>query len=347
MRRFLRDQDFSAISLRDLLDARDHYAVHLANLPNVLGTAVGRYRVRRKDNRSAEQVKRTAATGLGPKTLDNSEIKSWSWPSVLVFVSEWLEPEVFAKRPECAVPPLLYMPDGRIVRTCVILVQRRDRNLPSRGLLMNPSSVWGSGSQIHTQSQGTSRLGVASCIVSDGTLTYALASGHVIGSDAGKVYGLQGGKQVLLGEAARCAKETPLVDLYPGFAGKRTMVTLDAGLVRVESAYDWTSQVLGVGRLGAPIDLSSDTLSLDLVGCPVFAVLSDDRRIEGSVQALFYRHATMGGFDSVCELLIGPRQPGARVETQPGDSGVLWFWDHEADPKADQDEKPANQDYKN
>ncbi|MBA3772413.1 MAG: hypothetical protein H0X13_08005 [Ramlibacter sp.] len=118
MRRFLRDQDFSALSLRDLLDARDHYAVHLANLPNVLGTAVGRYRVRRKDNRSADQVKQIGATGLGPKTLDNSEIKSWSWPSVLVFVSEWLEPEVFAKRPECAVPPLLYMPDGRMAGSC-------------------------------------------------------------------------------------------------------------------------------------------------------------------------------------------------------------------------------------
>ncbi len=343
MRRFLRDQDFSALSLRDLLDARDHYAVHLANLPNVLGTAVGRYRVRRKDKRSADQVKQTSATGLGPKTLDNSEIKSWSWPSVLVFVSEWLEPEVFAKQPECAVPPLLYMPDGRVVRTCVVLVQRREPNLPSRGLLMNPSSVWGAGSQIHTQSQGSTRLGMASCIVSDGSLTYALASGHVVGTEAGPVFGLRGGKQVVLGEASRCVRDVPLADLYPGFAGKRTLVTLDAGLVRVASVFDWTSQALGVGRLGAPIDLSSDTLSLDLVGCPVFAVVPQDRRIEGMVHALFYRHATMGGFDAVCELLIGPRHAGGRVETQPGDSGVLWFWDHEADPRADRDELPAHQ----
>ena len=53
--------------------------------------------------------------------------------------------------------------------------------------------------------------------------------------------------------------------------------------------------------------------------------------MSGEVQALFYRYRTVGGFDHVADLLIGPRANGPRMRTRPGDSGTLWFWDEAAD----------------
>ena len=35
--------DFHSLGLRDLLDARDQFHVHLAHKPNVFSTAIGRY----------------------------------------------------------------------------------------------------------------------------------------------------------------------------------------------------------------------------------------------------------------------------------------------------------------
>ena len=98
MQRFVRDADFNALSLRDLIEARDHYHVHLANLETVVGTAVGRYRIRRHDKNfhDAALNLEPASAALGPRTLDNSGIAPWSWPCVLVFVSKWVPPNVLA-----------------------------------------------------------------------------------------------------------------------------------------------------------------------------------------------------------------------------------------------------------
>src|SRR5262245_7063856 len=41
--------DFSSLSLRDLLDARDAYHVHLSHLENVVATAIGRYLIHEDD----------------------------------------------------------------------------------------------------------------------------------------------------------------------------------------------------------------------------------------------------------------------------------------------------------
>lgn len=46
----LRNQNnFASLSLRDLLEARDQYHVHLLNKRNVVGTAVGLYLIRLSD----------------------------------------------------------------------------------------------------------------------------------------------------------------------------------------------------------------------------------------------------------------------------------------------------------
>ena len=46
--------DFRSLGVRDLLDAREQYHWHLANLRNVVGTAIGLYLIRDGDVVSAQ-----------------------------------------------------------------------------------------------------------------------------------------------------------------------------------------------------------------------------------------------------------------------------------------------------
>lgn len=352
MLRFVRQADFHALSLQDLLEARDHYHVHLANLDTVVGTSVGRYRIRIHDKNFADAAfdEQSPSKALGTRTLENSRIRPWSWPCVLVFVSEWVDPEVLAKNPERTIPPVLYLPDGRQVRTCVVLVERREPNLPPEQAVSYATSLLSPGFQVFSDGQGVTRMGVASSLVTDGTGAFMLTTAHVAGTPDSEVYCIPRGQRRPVGMSTnRSVDSLPLADVYPGFAGGGAYLKLDAGLVRLENVNNWTARAIGVGVMGTPIDLSADTLNLNLIGCPVFAELPGGVRVEGEVQGLFYRLATIGGVDTLSELLIGPRRPGDRVETRPGDSGVLWFWDHEADEKAKVPQKgkqPPAQQYK-
>src|SRR4051794_25770714 len=77
------DIDFSALSLTELLRARDAYHVHLLNLDSVVATAVGRYLARDGEEEGAEsfaeRVKRRPGTSA-PRTLENASVREWSWP---------------------------------------------------------------------------------------------------------------------------------------------------------------------------------------------------------------------------------------------------------------------------
>ena len=42
-------RDYSSLSMRDLLDAREAYHVYLSTLENVVATAIGRYLIHRDD----------------------------------------------------------------------------------------------------------------------------------------------------------------------------------------------------------------------------------------------------------------------------------------------------------
>ena len=86
------ESNFRALSLRDLLEARDAYHYHLMNKPNVVGTAVGLYLIRKADPPPAPRG-RELKPRVGPKTertLGNSEVRDYSWPCVLVFVDTWI-----------------------------------------------------------------------------------------------------------------------------------------------------------------------------------------------------------------------------------------------------------------
>ncbi|MGM9484475.1 hypothetical protein ACS5PN_24985 [Roseateles sp. NT4] len=334
MDRFIRRADPRTLSVRDLLEARDQYHVHIANLPTVIGTAIGRYRIRLSDPNFTDEHTEQTGKELGARTLANSDFRPWSWPCVLVFVSEWLDRSKLSRHPELAVPPVLYLPDGRQVRTCPVLVQRRVSNLPPADTALYAADKFGPNFQVHVADQGATRMGVASAVVEDGACAFALVSRHLTsGTEPGApVFALPRGKKVGIGHiTAHGVDSLPLADIYPGFAGRDTKLTLDAALVKLDSVGSTNSQYLGVGGFGPVIDLSSDKMSLNLIGCPLFTVLPGGMRTEGCVHGLFYRHASMGGVDSLAEFLIGPRRAGETVQTRPGDSGVTWFWDEMAD----------------
>lgn len=334
MNRFTRRADPHALSIRDVLEARDHYHVHIANLDTVIGTAVGRYRIRRDDDNFMATTSTEGDRDLGPRTLRNSDIRDWSWPCVLVFVDDWISKAVLAKHPELAVPPVLYLPDGRQVRTCPILVERREANLRPEQTAVYASSKISPNFQLFLADQGATRMALASAIVEDGASAYALTSRHLLAgaTAATPVVAYPRGKQRAFGVTTGIGVDTlPLAEVYPGYGTLPTRLSLDAALVKLNDIGQCDTQYAGVGSIGKMIDMSSDRMSINLVGCPVFTVLPGNNRVEGSVHGLFYRHATIGGIDTVTEFLIGPRQSEAQLETRPGDSGALWFWDELAD----------------
>jgi hypothetical protein len=85
MPRFGPREDFHSLSVQDLLEARDHYHVHLSHRENMIGTAIGLYRIRVADPDAKDPYKRKKGAG-GPRTLQNTVTRKWSWPCVLVFV---------------------------------------------------------------------------------------------------------------------------------------------------------------------------------------------------------------------------------------------------------------------
>src|SRR5947199_3274187 len=86
--------NFHALNLKDLLEAREAYHVHLAHLDNVLATAVGLYRIRTSEieRDGPEQAARLKANAsyAEPRILANSQaVPGLSCTCVLVFVREW------------------------------------------------------------------------------------------------------------------------------------------------------------------------------------------------------------------------------------------------------------------
>ena len=167
-------RDFSSLSVRDLLDARDAYHVHLAHLENVIATAIGRMRYRSDDRyakfapddpagEKAERVK-------GEKTLFNSVVRPWSKPCVLVFVRNWFEKKDFAEQPDQLVPRALYLPDGRVVPTCVILAEEIEAAAQGTPELSFPKSFIGGGYLVSSEVQGREHFGSIGCLVTDGAM---------------------------------------------------------------------------------------------------------------------------------------------------------------------------------
>ena len=124
------DRGFNDLSLSDLLRARDQFHAHLLHKANVVGTAVGRYLIRSTDpypQRGDALAPPPPPPGKKtPRTIENSEVRDYSWPAVIVFVSEWVDDADFRGDDGEAhfsdyVPKTIYLDDGRSVPICVVL----------------------------------------------------------------------------------------------------------------------------------------------------------------------------------------------------------------------------------
>lgn len=75
-----REDDFGMLSITDLLKARDEFHLHLVHKANLVGTAVGRYRIRKSDPWPGKGGETGGAKGV--RTLANSEVRYYSWPAI-------------------------------------------------------------------------------------------------------------------------------------------------------------------------------------------------------------------------------------------------------------------------
>jgi len=336
--------DFSSLSIKDLLDAREAYHVHLAHLDAVYATAIGRYLIRHKDPNAKDPRHHSSPESLGPRTLFNSGVKLWSWPCVLVFVNRWFNPSEIRKDPSLAsqlVPSLLYLPDGRVVPTCVVEVD------PSKGApaQVEPpvfkSDLVGGGFPVRTMTQGKVHLGSIGCLVTDGDAVFALTNRHVVGEPGREIFaGFKNTSRRLgVSDELQIGKRS-FKDVYPGWPGERVLANLDAGLIRLDNVQGWTSQVYGVGQIGPVWDLNVGTFRLDIIGCPLIAFGSASGLMKGRIFGLFYRYKTVGGIEYVSDLVIGPRDVKTPLNNYPGDSGTIWFED-DHDPDVQRNENGA------
>ena len=335
MSRFTRDLDFHALSVRDLADARDAYHVHLANLENVVGTALGRYLIRRDDPDFADPNAKKKSWSTDPRTLANSGVTPWSWPCVLVFVRDWMTKAPKGADADQVVPRRLYLADGRQVPTCVVHTPLAAKTALRPQVAFGPG-LRGAGQPVFTRDQQRLRMGTIGALVTDGPQVYALTSSHVLGTANSPVTMLGRDGFTEIGRVApNPAVRRSLQSLYPGVAGTRADLSQDAGLIELASVEQWTTQLFGLGVLGDLIDLNVDTLALSLIGCPVRAFGAATGHMFGAVMALFHRWRSVGGVDQIAELLIGPRPGSSGVQSRPGDSGALWVWDEDGEAEAE------------
>jgi len=349
-------RDYSSLSVKDLLEARDAYHVHLAHLANVIATAIGRYRIRCGDWFEEHPPNVRPPEGYRAptfaRTLENSRVLPWSWPCVLVFVNDWIEREGFGSsrgkqnlQPDQMVPRALYLSDGRVIPTCVIQVTEQDAPLSRAQKLSFPKSLIGGGYLLASDVQGREHLGSVGSLVTDGNQIYALTNRHVTGEEGREIFSVFGETKVRVGVSdKKQIGKKPFAETYDGWPGTHVLSNLDAGLVRVDDLSQWTTQIVGLGSVDRPADLTTDTITLDLIGCPVCAFGGASGPLLGQIDALFYRYKSVGGIDYVADLLIGPRikclhtrvpdqssekmapvfPGGGSPGTLPGDSGTLW-----------------------
>jgi hypothetical protein len=328
------ERDFSTLSLIDLLAARDQFHIHLMHKANVIGTGVGRYRIRKEDPwpKTIDQDRARLAPRhhQNPRTLSNSEVRDYSWPAVLVFVKQWIPKSEFASGGASTadfIPPAIYMPNGDKVPICVIQAERNDRRSSTVGNYVYPSNQIGGGYPILAEVQQQEHIASVGCLVTDGHMTYALTNRHVAGEPGETLYSILNGNKVAIGKTSKLQLTRKLFqEVYAEWPGKNTYVNLDIGLIEVDDVNRWTTQVYGIGEIGDVANLSSTNITLRLIGCPVLGYGAASRLMRGEICCLFYRYTELGGSDYVADFLIGPRDSGS-VGTHPGDSGTLWLID--------------------
>jgi len=317
-------------TVQDLLKARDLYHNALAVMPNVVATAIGKYLYTKEDSREIEPRRKRKA-----RTLLNSYLAEESYPAVLVLIKKWIEDPRDFKDPRQVVPQFLYLPDGRAVPTCVILVELAEDiewGAPGSHEISFPENLIGGGCGVYTRVQGSEHIGTVGCLVTDGERIYGLTARHVVGPGGQPVYTRVRDEEVLIGQTDnRQILKVKFEELYPGYGCQAGLTTVDVGLVRLEDADQWTSQLLGIGWLDDLANFSPANITFDLLGTPLRSYGASSRdRMYGEISALFPRYRSVGGVDYLADLAIAPRRnrPDA-LAAAAGDSGSLWVLDDE------------------
>jgi len=314
-------KDYSTLSFRDLVEARDFYHRQLMRKQNVVGTALGRSLLRKP------HVPPTTK-----KTLSNSEVTKNSWPCLLVFVKEWADDSQFGAgdspmHPSDFVPPSIEMPDGRVVPLCVVEAPPVETGPPDPVTPSFPTNWIGGGYPVIADVQGQEHIASIGGMITDGHLMYAITNRHVTGAAGEVVYSVIGGERVPIGKSSgKQISRMPFEKVYPGWPGKDVFVHMDIGLIEVDDASRWTSQIYGIGRTGHMVDLSTDNFSLRLIDCPVRAYGCASGHMYGSILGMFYRYQAVSGAEYVADFIIGP-DGNKPLETHHGDSGTLWLLD--------------------
>lgn len=324
-------RDYVSLSIKDLLDARDAYHIYLSTLPNVVATAIGRYLIHEKDWYASNPPTKPRPASVRlisePRTLKTSVVMPWSWPAVLVFVRSW---ESKAKLGLNSVPRTLYLPDGRVIPVCVVLADPDESPLAPVEPVFN-SPMLGGGYPCLRDHQGQQSIGTFACLVRKGGNYYALTNRHVAGGDGEEVRACRRGRYERVGKTSNFgADRAAISSVFPQWANSSTHLTMDAGLVRIDDVGDWTSQAFGIGEIGEVFDATEQSVTLDLIGCPLRGFGGCSGVSEGEIRALFFRHQSLGGYEYATDVLIGPRsgsQHDSKPFTCPGDSGTLWFYD--------------------
>jgi hypothetical protein len=325
--------DYSRLSLSDLLNARDLYHFHLLNRPNVVGTAIGLYLIRKDEQWPSKPGEGRSPPNKKtyPRNFANSEVRDYSWPCVLVLVKKWEPSEAFgphgAYEPAQIIPKTLYLADGRAVPVCVVEVhpaQATDDEEPLN-TEVPPAYKFGGGLPISVRVQGAEYHATAGCLVTDGHLTYALTAKHVCGEAGTKVTSRLRGGEVTVGVSSeKQLTHKPFSKVYPDFPARRSYVSLDVGLIRIDEVDAWTSNTYGLPPLGQLADVHEHNLTFRLIDHKVMGYGAASGLLRGTIKALFYRYRSVGGYDYVGDFLISP---DAGPSTRHGDSGMVWNLD--------------------
>lgn len=333
--------NFQSLSLKDLLEAREHYHLHLLNKRNVVGTAVGLYLIRNSDLWPDEQRPNVDRTHKpkGERTLENSGTRPYSWPCVLVLVDNWIDEE---KMPagfvaNDVIPKTLYMPDGRTIPVCVVKVQPIAPAQAASSQLNWPDTRIGGGFPVFSTPQHRTLDGSVGCLATDGHTLFALTNRHVVGKPGEPVYTRLRGDTTAIGVSGDAwLDRKPFNEVYPYLPESRAFSTLDVGLIDIDDARDWTSQSFGMKNPGPLADVNEMNLGTKLIDQRVVAYGGFSGPLSGRIKALFYRYQAVAGYDYVSDLLIAPDQAG--FQTVPGDSGTVWHLvlPDASDPKQEQ-----------
>lgn len=326
---------FESLSVKDLVEARDLYHDHLIHKRNVVGTAIGRYLIRSKEPWLTKSEAERQAQEQTPqpqlddeRTFDNSEVRPDSLPAVLVLVSKWAKPGQFGDgtyHPTDMIPTVLYLQDGRMVPVCVVKVTPGEAQGSTLPDWQWPRSLIGGGYPLLVNTQGREHTASVGCLVTDGNRIYALSNRHVCGPAGQSVQTILRGRITDIGESAdKQLTRLPFSDVYTQYRTGRTYLTLDAGLIDVEDANQWTSSVYGLDNVGDLADISELNISLRLIGAPLRAHGAASGPLEGRIAGLFYRYRSVAGYDDVADFLIAPGGENTSVQTREGDSGTVW-----------------------